>query len=184
VLALFAHYTDCSAALRNCWIHDAAIYLIPSILLAGLIRFLAARHAFFFLFQLAGTICHELAHFIVGLATGAAPRSFSIIPQRAGNSWQLGAVTLTNVRWYNAAPAALAPLLIILIPATIALWRTQNGLHFASFDVALAFVLAPQFLSFIPSYQDWKIALHSWPYLVLGVVAWWLSTTVFHLTSM
>jgi hypothetical protein len=182
LLALTAQFADCSAALINCGLRDAAIYLIPSILLAGLIRFLATRHAFFFLFQLAGTICHEAAHFTVGWLTCAAPRSFSIIPRRTGNAWQLGAVTLTNVRWYNAAPAALAPMLIILIPALVAYLRTRHGLHFASVDIALAFLLAPQFLSFMPSVADWKIALHSWPYLILGAGGWWLATSVFNLT--
>jgi len=180
---LSAQLANCSAVLGNCWIGDAIVYLMPSIALAGLIRFLAARHAFFFLFQLAGTICHELAHFGVGLVSGAAPRSFSIIPRRSGNSWELGAVTLTNVRWYNAAPAALAPLLIILIPVVVALWRTQHGLHFATLDIALAFLLAPQFLSCMPSVTDWKIAVRSWPYLIIGAGLWWLLTNDFHLMS-
>lgn len=142
-------------------------------LLAGLIRYLAARHPVFFLFRLAGTICHEFAHFSVGWLTGAAPRSFSIIPRRSGNSWQLGAVTLSNVRWYNAAPAALAPMLILSIPALAGYWRTQHGVDFEPLDIALAFALAPQFLSFMPSIADWKIALRSWPYLIPGGAAWW-----------
>jgi hypothetical protein len=180
MLGISAQLANCSTALGNCRIGDALVYLMPSIFLAGLIRFLAARHAFFFLFQLAGTICHELSHFIVGFLTGAAPRSFSVLPHRTGtgNSWELGAVTLNNVRWYNAAPAALAPLLIILLPAMVALWRTQHGLHFTSLDIALAFVLAPQFLSFMPSLTDWKIALRSWPYLILATSVWWLATQV------
>jgi len=81
---------------------------------------------------------------------------------------------LTNIRWYNAAPAALAPMLIILIPALVAFWRTQHGLNFEAIDIALAFLLAPQFLSFMPSLTDWKIALRSWPYLLLGGGLWWL----------
>jgi hypothetical protein len=157
---------------------NAALYLLPSILLALLIRTLANLHPVFLLLRLSGTICHELAHFIAGLFTGAQPRSFSIIPRRSGNSWQLGAVMLVNVRWYNAAPAALAPLLIVIIPVLVAYWRTRFGLHFEAFDIALAFLLAPQFLSFIPSLADWKIAMHSWPYLLLGGAAWWLLQTL------
>jgi hypothetical protein len=153
---------------------DAALYLLPSILLALLIRHLANRHPAFLLLRLSGTICHELAHFFAGLFTGAQPRSFSIIPRRNGNSWQLGAVMLANIRWYNAAPAALAPLLIVVIPLLVAFWRTRSGLHFEMLDIALAFLLAPQFLSFTPSLADWKIAMCSWPYLLLGGAAWWL----------
>jgi len=154
---------------------DVFNYLAPSVLLALLIRFLSAAHPVFFLFRLAGTICHEFSHFVVGLLTGARPASFSIIPHRAGNAWQLGSVKLTNVQWYNAAPAALAPFLIVLIPAAAAIWRTRTGLNFEAIDIALAFVLAPQFLSFWPSLADWKIALLSWPYLILGVAMWWLA---------
>ena len=170
--------TNCATIAPDylCIYKDAAIYLLPSILLATVIRFLSARHPFFFLFTVAGTICHEAAHFFAGLLTGAMPVSFSIFPRRTGNSWELGSVALSNIRWYNAAPAALAPLLIILIPLAVAVWRTQAGLNFQLIDVALAFVLAPQFLSFWPSWVDWKIALRSWPYLVLGVAGWWFYT--------
>jgi len=157
---------------------DVALYLLPSILLALLIRYLANLHPAFLLLRLSGTLCHELAHFFVGIFTGAQPRSFSIIPRRAGNSWQLGAVMLANIRWYNAAPAALAPLLIVAIPVLVAYWRTRTGLHFEALDIALAFLLAPQFLSFIPSSADWKIAVLSWPYLLLVGGAWWVLQTL------
>jgi len=155
---------------------DAAIYLLPSLLLALLIRLLSSVHPVFFLFRLAGTICHELAHLIVGLLSGAQPGGFSVIPRRSGAAWQLGSVSLTRVRWYNAAPAALAPLLILLLPLAVALWRTSNGLKFEPIDIGLAFALAPQFLSFWPSMTDWKIAVRSWPYLLLCAAGWWLAT--------
>jgi hypothetical protein len=180
VLGFTAQLADCSLAIANCRLRDGIIYLVPSILLAILINFLARRHPVFFLFRLAGTICHELAHFTVGFLTGAEPRSLSIIPRRNGNSWQLGSVMLTNIRWYNAAPAALAPMLIILIPAFVAFWRTQHGLNFEVIDIALAFLLAPQFLSFMPSLADWKIALQSWPYLAVAGALWGLWYTVKH----
>jgi hypothetical protein len=152
---------------------DIALYLLPSALLAIVIRILAGKHPFFFLFTVAGTACHELAHFTVGLLTGAAPAALTIIPRRKGRHWELGSVTLTRVRWYNAAPAALAPLLIILIPLAVAWWRTRPGWSFAPVDAAIAFALAPQFLSFWPSLVDWRIALRSWPWLlILGPLAW------------
>lgn len=152
---------------------DMLLYLLPSALLAIVIRILAGKHPFFFLFTVAGTICHELAHFSVGLVTGASPGAVTIIPRRKGNNWQLGSVTLNRVRWYNAAPAALAPLLIILIPLAVAWWRTSPGWSFQPIDVAVAFALAPQFLSFWPSAIDWRIALRSWPWLlILAPLAW------------
>ena len=172
--SLLADISARAGALTPARAQDAALYLLPSILLALVIRYLANLHPVFLLLRLAGTMCHELAHFIAGTLTGAQPRSFSLIPRRMGNSWQLGAVMLANVRWYNAAPAALAPLFILLIPAAVALWRTQAGLHFASFDIAIAFLLAPQFLSFLPSREDWKIAACSWPYVLIAGALWWL----------
>ncbi|SHG98455.1 hypothetical protein [Massilia sp. CF038] len=152
---------------------DLLLYLAPSVALALLIRLLAAKHPVFFIFIAAGTMCHELAHWLVGWLTGARPGALTIIPRRQGAHWQLGSVTLTRVRWYNAAPTALAPLLIILIPLAVAWWRTRGPWHFQSMDLAIAFGLAPQFLSFWPSAVDWRIALRSWPWpLILGALAW------------
>ena len=152
---------------------DVLVYLIPSAALAFLIRLLAGTHPFFFLFTVAGTFCHELSHFCIGLLTGARPTALTVIPRRVGQHWELGSVTLTRVRWYNAAPAALAPIVIIALPFAVAWWRTRPGWHFQPLDLAIAFALAPQFLSFWPSRGDWRIALRSWPYLfIIAGVAW------------
>ncbi|MES2150455.1 MAG: hypothetical protein V4508_11785 [Pseudomonadota bacterium] len=150
------------------------LYLLPSAALALLIRILAASHPLFFIFTLAGTVCHELAHLCVGLLSGARPAAFSVIPRRVGSHWQLGSVTLTRVRWYNAAPAALAPLLTLLLPFAVAWWRTRQPWQFEPLDLLLAFLLAPQFLSFWPSLADWRIAVRSWPYLPLIAACAWL----------
>jgi hypothetical protein len=150
-----------------CQYTDLALYLVPSLGLALLIRFLSAAHPFFFIFTVAGTICHELAHFVAGLATGARPTTFSVIPKRSGRHWQLGSVTLSRLTWYNAAPSALAPLLLICIPLGAAWLRTRGNWTFQPMDLALTLLLAPQFLSFWPSSSDWKIAVRSWPYLII-----------------
>lgn len=156
-----------------CQHSDMALYLLPSAALALVIRLLAAAHPVFFLFTLAGTLCHELAHVLVGWITGAAPGAVTIIPRRRGRHWELGSVTLNRVRWYNAAPAALAPLLIILIPLAVAWWRTAPGWRFHGADILIAFLLAPQFLSFWPSAIDWRIAVRSWPYaFIIAPLAW------------
>ena len=158
-----------------CQYAELLVYLVPSAALALLIRLLAGTHPFFFLFTVAGTICHELAHFLVGLLLGARPASFTVIPRRKGRHWELGSVTLTRIRWYNAAPVALAPFLILLLPFAVAWWRTTRpGWTFGPLDLALAFALAPQFLSFWPSKVDWKIAFKSWPYLVVIAIGAWI----------
>jgi len=162
---------------------DLLVYLLPSAALALLIRVLAGTHPVFFLFTVAGTICHELSHFCVGLLTGARPTALCVIPRRVGGHWELGSVTLTRVRWYNAAPAALAPFLIIALPFAVAWWRTRPGWSFQPADLALAFALAPQFLSFWPSPVDWRIAMRSWPYLIVigaaGALAWRYQPSLF-----
>ena len=110
---------------------------------------------------------------MVGLLTGASPGAVTIIPRRKGSHWELGSVALNRARWYNAAPAALAPLVIILIPLAVAWWRTRPGWSFQLIDVAIAFALAPQFLSFWPSGVDWRIAVRSWPYaFIIAALAW------------
>ena len=154
---------------------DIVWYLLPSALLAVVIRILAGKHPVFFLFTVAGTACHELAHYTVGLLTGARPGAVTIIPRRKGNQWELGSVVLNRVRWYNAAPAALAPVLIILIPLAVAWWRTAPGWSFQLPDIAIAFVLAPQFLSCWPSRIDWRIAARSWPWIFMLAPLAWLS---------
>jgi hypothetical protein len=149
---------------------DKLFYLLPSLSLAAAIWVLSRRYAIFLLLQLPGTLCHELAHFLVGLITFARPVSLSIIPRRG----QLGEVKLANARWYNAAPAALAPLLLVLIPWSAALLRTRPGWHFSALDAGLAFLIAPQFLACWPSATDWKLALRSWPLLLPAGAAWWV----------
>jgi len=95
---------------------DILIYLIPSAALAFLLWIASAAHPVFFVFTAAGTLCHELAHFSVGLLTNAEPVGMSVLPRRikrakgskaGGHNWELGSVTFANLRWYNAAPGAL-----------------------------------------------------------------------------
>jgi hypothetical protein len=161
--------TACAAVapVALCAHGDVLLYLLPSAALAFLIWMVANRHPFFFIFTALGTLCHELAHFSVGLLLGADPTGLTVIPRRKGRVWELGSVTFANLRWYNAAPAALAPLLVLLLPFAVALLRTGPGWHFGAADLALTFVLAPQFLSFWPSPVDWRLAARSWPWLIV-----------------
>jgi hypothetical protein len=146
---------------------DLLLYLLPSAALAFLIWILSSTHPFFFIFTAAGTLCHELAHFGVGLLCGAEPTGLTVLPRRAGRNWELGSVTFANLRWFNAAPSALAPLLVLAVPFAVAAWRTEPGWHFAPLDLGLAWLLAPQFLSFWPSPTDWRLAARSWPWLIV-----------------
>lgn len=146
---------------------DWLLYLVPSAALAVLFWIASSAHPAFFVFTAAGTLCHELAHYLVGLLVGAEPGRLTILPRRRGKVWELGSVTFHNLRWYNAAPAALAPLLVLAVPFGVAAWRTRSGLDFGPLDLALTVVLAPQWLSFWPSPVDWRLAARSWPYVLI-----------------
>ena len=159
---------------------DMLLYLLPSAALAWLLWIASGAHPVFFVFTAAGTLCHELAHFSVGLLTNAEPVGLSVIPKRikkargsphGGHNWELGSVTFANLRWYNAAPAALAPLLILVLPFAVAWWRTRRGWAFEPVDLALTLFLAPQFLSFWPSPVDWRLATRSWPWIPILLLA-------------
>lgn len=164
---------------------DIFLYLIPSAALAVLLWIASGAHPAFFVFTAAGTLCHELAHFSVGLLTNAEPVGMNVFPRRikrpkGGHNWELGSVTFANLRWYNAAPAALAPLLVLLVPLGVAWWRTRGGWTFEPVDLAIMFFLAPQFLSFWPSPVDWKLAARSWPWaplLALALACWYFGET-------
>ena len=165
---------------------DILLYLVPSAALAFLLWIASSAHPFFFLFTAVGTLCHELAHFSVGLLTNAEPTGLTIVPRRTKHHWELGSVTFANLRWYNAAPSALAPLLVVLVPLGVAWWRTRDGLAFAPLDLALTLLLAPQFLSFWPSPVDWRLAARSWPYLPLitaGALLYCYSPSLFQLVK-
>jgi hypothetical protein len=174
----------CAAApTAACTAGAMLLYLAPSLALAFLIWIVTAAHPLFFLFSAAGTLCHELAHFAVGLLLGAEPVNFSIIPRRSGRTWELGSVTFANLRWYNAAPAALAPFLVLLLPLAVAWWRTRGAWSFGPADLALTLLLAPQFLSFWPSPVDWQLARRSWPYpiivLTTALALYWFAPNLF-----
>jgi hypothetical protein len=167
----------------GCDLAAMGLYLVPSLALAFLIRIATAAHPLFFIFSAAGTLCHELAHFSVGLLLGAEPVGFSILPRRSGRTWELGSVTFANLRWYNAAPAALAPFLVLLLPLAAAWWRTRGDWRFGPADLALTLLLAPQFLSFWPSPVDWKLARRSWPWvlivLTMAGLSYWFQPSLF-----
>ncbi|WP_426344851.1 hypothetical protein ACN9MU_15730 [Pseudoduganella sp. R-32] len=157
---------------------DRLFYLTPSLCLAAAIWVLSQRYVAFTLMQLPGTLCHELAHFVAGLLTFARPVSLSIIPRREGKGYRLGEVKLANARWYNSAFTALAPLLLALIPWCVAVLRTRGTWHFEALDAGLAFLVAPQFLACWPSATDWKLAVRSWPLLLIAGAGWYAWTTI------
>ncbi len=158
----------------NQHMQQVLLYLLPSMVLALLIKALSGRLIVFTFLTLAGTLCHEVAHYAVGFLTNARPVSIRIIPRRIDrHHYQMGAAAFSNLRWYNAAITALAPIIILAIPWFYADWRVRHASGFTWSDAGMAFLLAPQFLCFWPSRTDWRMALRSWPYLLLLVPIGW-----------
>jgi len=111
------------------------------------------------LLSMPGTILHEAAHFVVGLLLGARPRSFDVLPERSKTGWTLGSVELTRTNLFNAAPACLAPLLLLPMAGKVFdIWVVPacgHGRHGRA--VVGAFLVANCLHAFWPSGQDWRI---------------------------
>lgn len=68
------------------------------------------------LVNIPGTLLHEMMHFFVGAFLNARPCNFTILPRRnMEGDYVMGSVSFQNVTFYNALPAALAPLLLLPI---------------------------------------------------------------------
>lgn len=151
------------------------LYLVPSAIIAlGLTKFSGRMHLFAFLI-LGGTVAHELSHLILGILLGAQPVSFNVWPRKTAAGYRMGHVAFTNIRWWNAAPVALSPTLLIPVILGVAWWRVRHGYQFDAMVDTIAWIaLAPQLLSCWPSRTDWRLALRSWPLLLIGAaVAWY-----------
>ena len=68
------------------------------------------------LVNIPGTFLHELMHFLVGGFLNAQPCNFVLLPkQNAEGDYVMGSVGFRNITFYNAVPAAMAPLLLLII---------------------------------------------------------------------
>ncbi|WP_243303657.1 hypothetical protein [Geothrix oryzisoli] len=131
----------------------------------------------FSLLVLPGTVCHELCHWAVGHLLNGRPVRFTVLPRREGRGLVLGAVTLSNLRWYNAFFIGLAPL--ALLPAAYGLLRWRLGDHpvLGWPEAAMVFFLANLVFGSVPSWQDLRIAARSpigWVLLVGALVWGWM----------
>ena len=68
------------------------------------------------LVNIPGTALHELMHYMVGAILNASPCNFTLFPKRDLNGvYVTGSLAFQNVRFYNAVPSAMAPLLLLFI---------------------------------------------------------------------
>ncbi|MBF0195816.1 MAG: hypothetical protein HQL71_14755 [Magnetococcales bacterium] len=164
------------------------LYLIILVLLIVRLMSIASGSRFSISFiNLFGTFCHELAHYIVGLLLWAKPTNFSLWPKRqAGGGFVLGSVSFSNIKFFNAIPTALAPLLLILL----AYYVEQN--FFTLVDettitfILYVFIIVVILENAIPSATDFSVAFNNFAgvvfyvggaliYLYLDHIKYWLS---------
>jgi hypothetical protein len=148
-------------------------------LLAALLWLFQKAKGFFWVFSvlvLPGTICHELCHYLSGLVLNGKPVSFTVLPRRSESSVQLGAVVLSNLRWYNAFFIGMAPLALLLGAYALFAWTLGRGLAFGYPLVLLIFLVANLAYGAIPSWQDLRMAARSpvgWLLLAAGLGYGW-----------
>ena len=119
------------------------------------------------LLSFIGTTCHEAAHFIVGLLLGAHPTKVSLFPKKIdAKRWMLGSVTFKNMRWWNRAPTALAPML--LAPSSMAFLHfvTSPDLTSTNFG-SVAFQIAMCAMTLQGSWPSTTDFLQALPCLIL-----------------
>lgn len=146
-------------------------YLAPAAIVAVLIRALEDRFVLFWLITLPGTAAHEICHFAAGALTNAKPTGLSLWPSRAKDGYILGSVTFANLRWYNAAVACLAPILLLPLAVGYASFRTLGGWYFEPWDLLRWYLLAGTILSAWPSSIDWRLSFRSWPLGLMGIAS-------------
>ena len=110
------------------------------------------------LINIPGTILHEFMHFAVGLIFNAHPKNFSIIPKRGNGGYVMGSVSFANIKFYNAMPAALAP--VLLLPVGFYANRYLLPLIQPSFINYVLYVLLQTIIieNAMPSATDFKVA--------------------------
>jgi hypothetical protein len=108
--------------------------------------------------HLPSTFCHELAHWLVAVLTGAKPGLPSLWPKRVADGWQLGHVAF-EAHWLSAGLIALAPLWLLL---PLAAWLLLiRGPASVPEELAYGALSAIVFKGAWPSVSDWVIAAQS-----------------------
>lgn len=109
------------------------------------------------LVNIPGTFLHETAHFFVGFLLNARPTSFNLVPKRSGDVYVTGNVGFRNLRFYNALPSAMAPLLLLPVGYWFDQWIFFNrelNLGNYIFYVLLQSIIIENAL---PSSTDFKV---------------------------
>lgn len=116
--------------------------------------------------NIPGTFLHETAHFLVGLILNAYPTRFDLFPKKVGDSYVMGSVGFRNIQFYNAVPAALAPLLLLIAGYYFNMWFFENiKINYINY-IGYVFLQTVIIENAVPSSTDFKVAF-SYPLSVL-----------------
>ena len=146
---------------------NSLFYLVPSLVIALLIRYFSRFVLAAWFLRLPGTVIHEGLHFCVGFFTFAGPVWISLIPHRIDGQWTLGGVSFVNVRWYNAVWVCIAPLLSLPLCVWLITWRLRTGPSLSVLDPVYWYIAANLLLAAWPSPTDFRVAMRSWPLLLM-----------------
>lgn len=126
-----------------------------------------------------GTLLHELMHVLVGWLLGAKPVAINLLPHHVGDRWILGSIAFARINIFNAAPTALAPLLML----PIAWWLFQHWMvpvfvagHYAEWALA-GYLVGCCVFGGLPSWIDIKLGTPSaLMWTVLGSALWFAAS--------
>lgn len=125
-------------------------------------------------FVLPGTLLHELSHLTVGWILRAKPSRFTVIPKLDGQELTLGSVGFNNLKWWNALPIGLAPLLLLPLAFLVITYAARYSLLSLE-SVGLGYLAAQCGMGCMPSATDLRHSGKSAAiYALLGIGAWYL----------
>jgi hypothetical protein len=139
-------------------------------------NFFSRNYILYSIFNLPGTILHELMHFLVGLILFATPKGFSLIPKRIGDSITMGSVSFVGLTIFNRIPTAMAPLLLLPISLLIMeyfstiLIGLEPNLKSILLSLFFGYILYVTIISSIPSITDFKVAFQSLLFIPLILI--------------
>ena len=111
------------------------------------------------LVNIPGTILHELMHFLVGLFLNAHPVNFTLFPKKDPVSgYVMGSVGFRNITFYNAVPAALAPLILLPLSFYINRYVLPYIPHTIWWYIGYVLLQTIIIENAIPSRADFRIA--------------------------
>lgn len=139
---------------------DNRFYLILLVIMLMRMKYATYRSMWLSaMVNIPGTMLHEMMHYSVGLFLNASPCNFTVFPRRnEEGDYVMGSVGFRNVTFYNAIPAAMAPLL--LLPIGFYINRYALPLIAPSFLNYILYVLLQTIIieNAIPSRADFRVA--------------------------